>query len=471
MNKVYLDELPVNKNGGIDWSKSVGFKVMAIYNSVEYILEIINYEKNNLLIKYDDRETTIKTCSFRIGNIKKIIQASKSFEDWCIENNRQDLLDRWDYELNDCTPKDISYSVGKKYYFKCHKFNPNHKSKLCLINSITNASSYTILECEICNSIGQYLMDRDGNLDAWSDKNKVDPFTVARCTHKKNWFNCLNCKEEKYISCSNYSRNGISCEYCGDGFSYPNKFMTNMCNQLNVAFETEKVFDWAVDKKYDHYIINKGFIVENHGMQHYSETGRNTERSLQEEQENDKLKRQLAFNNGIEHYIELDCRKSELEWIKNSIMNSELPKLMNFKEDDIDWVKCHEYACDSIVKEVCDLWNSGEFLTVTLLAEHLKRDRSSVRKQLKQGSICGLCKYDPKDEQLKNSKRKGIAKIKPIQILKDGKVIGEYNGANELSNVSEAMYGVKMIEGNIRAVCSGNQKSYRGFTFRYIESR
>ena len=28
----------------------------------------------------------------------------KSFYDWCIENNRQDVLDRWDYELNDCSP-------------------------------------------------------------------------------------------------------------------------------------------------------------------------------------------------------------------------------------------------------------------------------------------------------------------------------------------------------------------------------
>ena len=24
----------------------------------------------------------------------------QSFYDWCIENNRQDLLDRWDYDLN-----------------------------------------------------------------------------------------------------------------------------------------------------------------------------------------------------------------------------------------------------------------------------------------------------------------------------------------------------------------------------------
>ena len=47
----------------------------------------------------------------------------KSFAKWCIENNKQDILDRWDYDLNEYSPYDISYSTGKKYWFKC--FNKN----------------------------------------------------------------------------------------------------------------------------------------------------------------------------------------------------------------------------------------------------------------------------------------------------------------------------------------------------------
>ena len=43
------------------------------------------------------------------------------FENWCIKNNRVDLLSLWDYELNNKIPKQISAKTRKKYYFKCPK--------------------------------------------------------------------------------------------------------------------------------------------------------------------------------------------------------------------------------------------------------------------------------------------------------------------------------------------------------------
>ena len=46
-------------------------------------------------------------------------QIEYSFEKWCKDNKRQDLLDRWDYELNDISPSKISYKSNKKYWFKC----------------------------------------------------------------------------------------------------------------------------------------------------------------------------------------------------------------------------------------------------------------------------------------------------------------------------------------------------------------
>ena len=47
---------------------------------------------------------------------RKII---KTFYDWCIENNRQDLLERFDIETNKCIEKDISCQSKKTYYFTC----------------------------------------------------------------------------------------------------------------------------------------------------------------------------------------------------------------------------------------------------------------------------------------------------------------------------------------------------------------
>ena len=38
---------------------------------------------------------------------------SKSFYDWCIENNRDDFK-YWDYELNDKNPDEVSYNTKNK---------------------------------------------------------------------------------------------------------------------------------------------------------------------------------------------------------------------------------------------------------------------------------------------------------------------------------------------------------------------
>ena len=50
---------------------------------------------------------------------------------------------------------------------------------------------------------------------------------------------------------------------------------------------------------------------------------------------------ELALRNGIDEYIIIDCRKSNLNWIKNNILDSSLVNI--FKLDDIDWELCDEY--------------------------------------------------------------------------------------------------------------------------------
>ena len=42
-----------------------------------------------------------------------------SFKQWCEDSNRHDLLDRWDYELNDFGPDDVTYKSEKRIWFKC----------------------------------------------------------------------------------------------------------------------------------------------------------------------------------------------------------------------------------------------------------------------------------------------------------------------------------------------------------------
>jgi hypothetical protein len=54
-----------------------------------------------------------------------------SFAQWCLDNNHEDWLDLWDYELNSISPYETAYRSGKKYYSKCKR--GIHSSELKLI--------------------------------------------------------------------------------------------------------------------------------------------------------------------------------------------------------------------------------------------------------------------------------------------------------------------------------------------------
>ena len=120
--------------------------------------------------------------------LKTKLKKGKSFYAWCIDNNRLDVLDRWDYDLNICSPNEILYSTNKKYWFKCNE-NKGHKSELKNINGFTNGQEGSIT-CNQCNSIAQYILDifPDKDLyDIWdNDKNgEVNPWEVSRGNSSK----------------------------------------------------------------------------------------------------------------------------------------------------------------------------------------------------------------------------------------------------------------------------------------------
>jgi hypothetical protein len=228
---------------------------------------------------------------------------------------------------------------------------------------------------------------------------------------------CPECGTQKEMYVSNLARSGFYCEYCSDGITYPNKFVRTLLGQLQVDYLPEKSFKWSQRKVYDEYVPNLHMVIENHGVQHYEEVSA-FKRSLKEQQENDKLKMELAITNGIKHYIVLDCRESTLEWIKNSIMNSELPKILHFNESDIDWEKCHLYAStNQIVKDVCERWKTEK--TLYIIGEEFKIHHSTVKHYLEIGAQCGYCDFE-KSNDIKNGRQYSSQwRSKPIYCITD----------------------------------------------------
>ena len=173
----------------------------------------------------------------------------------------------------------------------------------------------------------------------------------------------------------------------------------NLLNQLSIDYTyqfTKKKKEWCKSFLYDFYLERNGLniIIETNGRQHYEENGLQKlgNYTLEEQQENDYIKRQLALSNNVNFYIELDCRKSEREWVKNSILNSKLPEILSFKENDIKWEECEKFTMTSLVRKACEIKMEHPEYSNKRIGELINRSIPTVISYLKRGKLIGWLK-------------------------------------------------------------------------------
>lgn len=230
---------------------------------------------------------------------------------------------------------------------------------------------------------------------------------------------CPVCGSTKELIIENLSRNGFHCTVCGDGISYPNKFMNELLRQVGITYETEKIFSWSGKRRYDQYLPDFNTIIENNGLQHYLGDRRFQfpMQDLSMQSDRDEIKRELAVRNNISHYVVIDCSYSNKEWIKEHVMKSELPMIIGFCEEDIDWDKCSKVASNSIVKEVWELWNKG--IPSFEIEKRFDVGITTIRNYIKRGVECGVCKtFYNADKETKSIRAKKYpftnGQMKPI---------------------------------------------------------
>lgn len=291
-------------------------------------------------------------------------------------------------------------------------------------------------------------------------ENKDLGFNVSQGMGKKIGFKCDMCNFVAKREIRVVVRSGFNCSNCGDNISYPEKVVISLLTQLELEYKTQKRFKWSQNKRYDFYIPSLNMIIETHGKQHYEECFEyKGSRTLEEEQENDRLKEKIAKENGIENYMVIDCRKSELEWIKNNIIISLPMKLID--TDNIDWDVCNTFAQRSLVIEACDLWNNGIKSTVEI-GEILNIGRATISRYLKKGKELGWCDYDPIQIQINNGKRTGVTKGKEVvQISLKGEFIKTWISATEAFKV------LGINNRSISSACIGKYKSAGGFKWMF----
>lgn len=331
-----------------------------------------------------------------------------------IEKELNEPLDKyWDFEKNTLNPYHIYKNLNaknskcdnKKVWIKCqNKYYHGSYEISCANFYIGNRCSYCANhKVHPLGSIGTINTKIASMIVCDENKNEVDVFNISPHSNKKFYFKCNKCGKlsDAPKILNNVFCRGYSCEYCSDGISIPEKFMANILNQLDIEFKRElnnTTFKWIEDKKrYDFYLPKYNMIIETHGEQHYKDnTGVFKNKTLKEQQENDKYKKELAFDNNIEKYIEIDCRESELEWLKENIIKS---LSQHFYLINIDWNKAWLDSQSSKVVETWELYNSGITSTIEI-GKILKLNTTTIRDYLHRGFELGKCDYNPRNKHI-----------------------------------------------------------------------
>ena len=296
-------------------------------------------------------------------------------------------------------------------------------------------------------------------------KDPEDAKNFTPYSGKKILCKCPECGHEKYVNVSNLVKSGFSCPICSDHISYPNKFVREFLNQLDVKYEPEKCFDWSDDRKYDQYVEEHNMIIENHGLQHYKDC-KGKFSDLKTQIKNDKYKYDLAMNNGINRYIVIDCRESSLEWIKKSIMDSELVDIFNFNENDIDWEQCHIVAStNSEIKKVCEAYKTNH--NIKSLAEMFDHDPHTITSYLETGVKCGYCDFRKNDPTKNGLSLSWQASAKPVYCITDNIYFMSKNDCVSYYKQN----GIANFNGKILYHYIISDKEYKGKRFKYISKR
>lgn len=266
-----------------------------------------------------------------------------------------------------------------------------------------------------------------------------------------------------------YQSKKVTC-VCNDGISFPEKIFISILEQLNLKYIYQlgkSNFKWCGKYKYDFYLPDYNCIIETNGMQHYNHNNNKIFNSDKIKQ-NDEEKKRIAIKNGITNYYVIDCRYSEIEYIKNSIQKNIINQIINV--DKINWEECEKFALNSLLRKACELKKKNDLYTTTDIANLLKLDPITVCKYLKRGSKLGLCEYNPKVEMSRRSKKNGTKGAYEINIIdmNTDEILGTYRSAKELQNHSLEDFGFKSSEERLRHAAK-YYKIYKGYKIRYTK--
>lgn len=457
----HLEDLP-HKNGKlkdkIDWNKSVGKSFRYKYDNDEDIITILNYDnkKHIVTILYKNNKYNVGHSTIIYSTLQKIlypINFKYNIGDNIIDKKRNITL------LNRESKYNNNY-LEKIYKCHCNK---------CTYEYFTNEQSIDYgCGCPCCsNKIVVQGINDIPTTDPWMIPYFPDGEEEARLytsgSTKEIYPICPDCGRIKdkpmKINTIKHTKS-IACK-CSDGTSYPEKFFMSVLDQLNIRYKwqlNKKDFEWCGKYKYDFYLIDYNYIIEIHGEQHYRDCGFG--KIYENQKLIDKEKESLAIKNNINKYIIIDCRNSNIKWIKDNLEKSILSKIFDLSK--VNYIECNEFASKNIIKEICLYYEKHKPILSRDLAKKFKIGVTTLNSYLHKGNELGWCNYDAKESHKYGSSYSGKNNTKKADIYKDNIFIISYNSLKDMEEKSLEDLGVKLLASRASRSFKEN-KLYKGY--------
>lgn len=333
------------------------------------------------------------------------------------------------------------------------KRSSNSTQKGYLVQSLTypNAPLYEVTEGNLKQGkrdsyvYGKKVCD-DNSL--WSIKetrkylNEQEAKNKRLHSMEKTTLTCDICSFSKKSTAADITRYGFSCPICSTKTSYPEIFFISYLQVKGLKYQYQVGFDGS-RRKIDFYILDLDLYVEVHGITHYeNQHGSAWKDSYERTLKSDNIKREWCRKNN-KILIELDCRKSEFEFIKNNINSSLL--LPNISKDEIPKIeKIIQENRTHNSKEVIKLYESG--MSYHSVAEKLDLGPTVVYNILKKSNV--------KMRNINDTRKKKVRCVETGVIYESGREVSRILGINQ---------------GNLARVCRERRGTVGGFHWEYVE--
>ncbi|MGN8817913.1 hypothetical protein ACTNEN_06275 [Oribacterium sp. HCP28S3_H8] len=445
------------------WNKAAELrsKVPFHYESNDGILVIEGINKSIVTVSFNNQTKTISKGSLKKCNLKEFLGIYSSDFKYPVGYHFMHGATNITFIDQIRNPK-----TGRKAYrYKCNRCGQEG-----------TADEYNLTDkgvCKICSNKEIIVGINDlATTDSWMVPYFVDTSltkSISSGSTIRVLVKCPYCGKIKKMKPDTLKRtHSIGCT-CGDGFSYPAKFMHNVLEQLVIkdqiqSFKTEFSAPWLGKRRFDFMVLmpDKKFFIEiDGGLGHGNkviDSSVSPETTLKIDSEKDRLANEHNFQ-----VIRIRALESNCIYMKQSISKG-LDGIFDLR--DIEWVKADKFAVSNLTREVCKYYESHKPISTKSVGKHFHLSSGTVLRYIHIGEKFQWCKYDYDSlnkRRTEYQRREKEAKLKQVcEFYKNNRPILAYEIAKHFGYYPSTV---------LNYLKEGEKLGYPAYDTNYAEER